>query len=145
VGLSSLRLRNPDLLLSTSFWGGFGWIDAVLPTWLVIALGLVMAAGLVLTGLSIARRRDARHAIWIAILAAGGVMSLAAYAISNYFLNRNLHGRYLLGLYVAALATAWTVPLQGADRAAPRLRLAVVAAVVLVHAYALPFVLLRYF
>jgi hypothetical protein len=145
VGLTSLRLRRPDLLLSASFWGGFGWIDAVLPAGLVIALTTIVAAGLVLTGLSIARRRDARQTVWVVMLGAGGTAALAAYAVSNYFVNRNLHGRYLVGLYLATLLAAWTVPILDRERPSPRTRLVVVAAVIAIHAYALPFVLLRYF
>jgi hypothetical protein len=145
VGLTSLRLTEPDLLLSTSFWGGFGWIDAVLPAGLVIALTTIVAAALLLTGLSIARRRDIRQTVWIVMLGAGGTASLAAYAVSNYFVNRNLHGRYLVGLYVATLLASWTVPILHGERSKVPVRVLVVATVIAIHAYALPFVLLRYF
>ena len=145
VGLTALRLVRPDLLLSASFWGGFGWIDAVLPAGLIIALTTIVAAGLLLTGLSIARRRDIRQAVWIVMLGAGGTAALAAYAVSNYFVNRNLHGRYLVGLYLATLLAAWTVPILHGEQSTVRVRVLVVATVIAIHAYALPFVLLRYF
>jgi hypothetical protein len=145
VGMTSLRLRHPDLLLSTSFWGGFGWIDAVLPPGLVVTLTAIVAAGVILTGLSIARRRNVRQTIGILVLGAGGTAALAAYAVSNYFVNRNLHGRYLVGLYLATLLAALTIPILQGERWQGAVRAVVVGAVVLIHAYALPFVLLRYF
>lgn len=145
VGLTSLRLAGPDLLLSSSFWGGFGWIDAVLPAGVIAALTAIVAAGVILTGILIAQHRDARQTAWILLLAAGGVAALAAYAVSNHFLNRNLHGRYVVGLYICTLLAAWTLPLLRVDRSGTALRFCVVGAVVAIHAYALPFVLLRYF
>jgi uncharacterized membrane protein len=111
----------------------------------VIALTTIVAAGLILTGLSIALRRDVRQTVWIAILGAGGIAALAAYAVSNYFVNRNLHGRYLVGLYVATLLAVWTAPILFGERAKGTARFFVVAGVIVIHAYALPFVLLRYF
>lgn len=145
VGLTSLRLVGPDLLLSASFWGGFGWIDAVLPAGLIVALTTIVAAGVILTGVLIARHGDARHPVWILLLGAGGIAALAAYAVSNYFLNRNLHGRYVVGLYICTVLAAWTIPLLHEARARVPVRFLVVGTVVAVHAYALPFVLLRYF
>lgn len=145
VGLTSLRLARPDLLLSSSFWGGFGWIDAVLPAGVVIALTTIVAAGLILTGVSIARRRDIRQMFWVLMLGAGGTAALAAYAVANFFVNRNLHGRYLVGLYLATLLAAWTVPILDGPRSVAKVCFLVVAVVVAIHAYALPFVLLRYF
>jgi hypothetical protein len=145
VGLTSLRLVGPDLLLSASFWGGFGWIDAVLPAGVIAALTTIVAAGLIVTGVSIARHREARHTVWILVLGAGGIAALAAYAVSNYYLGRNLHGRYLVGLYLWTLLAAWTIPILQADRSRVPVRFLVVGAVIAIHAYALPFVLLRYF
>lgn len=145
VGLTSLRLVGPDLLLSSSFWGGFGWIDTVLPAGVIAALTTIVAAGVILTGVLVARHRDARHTVWILLLGAGGIAALAAYAVSNHFLNRNLHGRYLVGLYVCAVLAVWTIPVLNADRSRIPVRFLVVGAVVAIHAYALPFVLLRYF
>jgi hypothetical protein len=145
VALTSLRLARPDLLLGASFWGGFGWIDAVLPAAMVTALTTIVATGLFLTGLSIARRRDIRHTVWVLLLGAGGTASLAAYAVSNYFLNRNLHGRYLVGLYVCTVLAAWTIPILESERSKMLVRFLVVGSVIAIHAYALPFVLLRYF
>jgi hypothetical protein len=145
VGLTSLRLAGPDLLLSSSFWGGFGWIDTVLPAGVVAVLAAIVATGVLLTGVSIVRHRDARHTVWILLLGSGGVAALAAYAVSNYFLNRNLHGRYLVGLYICTLLAAWTIPILSEARPKMPVRLLVIGTVVAIHAYALPFVLLRYF
>jgi hypothetical protein len=145
VGLTSLRLTRPDLLLSTSFWGGFGWIDTVLPPPLIIVLTTSLAAGLILTGWSIARRRDWRHAALTVLLGGSAAVALAAYAVSTYFLNRNLHGRYLVGLYVATVLAAWTIPFPDDRRLGMLLRFTLIGAVVTIHAYVLPFVLLRYF
>ena len=145
VGLTSLRLVGPDLLLSTSFWGGFGWIDTVLPQALIIVLTTSLAAALILTGWSIARRRDWRQAALTVLLGGGATVALAAYAVSTYFLNRNLHGRYLVGLYVATVLAAWTIPFPDRRPSGMPLRFMLIGAVVAIHAYVLPFVLLRYF
>jgi hypothetical protein len=145
VALTSLRLTGPDLLTSSFFWGGFGWVDTVLPNGVVIALSAVVALGVMLSGWSVARRQDGRHALWIVLLAAGGTAALAAYAVSNYFVNRNLHGRYLVGVYAAALLAAWTIPLLRGPQPSERVRPLLLAAVIGIHAFALPFVLLRYF
>ena len=61
--LTSVRLRHPDVLLSTFFWGGFGWLDAILPGPLII--GLVAAAGGLALWLLAAIRRsgDERRAV----------------------------------------------------------------------------------
>ena len=72
-------------------------------------------------------------------------MALAAYALSSHFLDRNLHGRYLVGLYIAAILAGWTVPLLSRDGSRVPIVALIFGAVIAIHAYALPFVLLRYF
>lgn len=150
--LTSVRLTNPDYLLSTSFWGGFGWLDAIPPAWLVTALVAASGALAVLLFYGIGRRKDARRFVLTVALAAGAIAALIASAVSTYFLNRNLHGRYLIGLYLSCLAVVWAgalVPLGGdrlRDSRFPGLvRPAVVAICALVHGYALAFLLKRYF
>jgi hypothetical protein len=146
VGLTALRLTNTDLLLGSSFWGGFGWIDTVLPSPVVAGLIALTSLALIVSGLTVARRHSSRQALWLVLVATGAVASLAAYAWSAYYVNRNLHGRYVMGLYLSMLPLAWAIPLtRVGPHQALRLRYLLLAVVAAVHAYALPFILRRYF
>ena len=110
VVLTSARLRHPDVLLTTLFWGTFGWIDTPVPDALIVGLVMTTAAMGAWLMLRIAARADRRRAAWLVLLVSGAVASIAAAAVANYFINRSLHGRYLLGIYVTLIAVAWTAP-----------------------------------
>lgn len=153
VFCTSFRLRSPDFLLATSFWGGFGWLDTILPLAFVSSLvGLSGGAAVVLL-FWIGRSHEIRKVALIAVLTGGWLGAVALYAVSTLSLYRNLHGRYLVGLYLSILAVIWTVTsavryadprgrLAKLSRLAPMLFLAGSAAV---HACALAIVLRRYF
>ncbi len=153
--LSSLgtlgRLRHHDLLLSTFFWIGFGWLDTLLPIGIVTSL-VALATGmgvwlLVLVG----RAGDERRGTWLALLAGGWTATVTLDTIASYFLRRNLHGRYLVGAYLSSLAIVWTAPIvwQIARGRAPQLpwpaTSAALAACAALHAFALSVILARYF
>lgn len=153
VAATGFRLWHHDRLMSLSFWGGFGWLDAGPPEWYVTAVVLMSAAAVVLLCVHQAGQGTRQRIMRLVVFAAGWGTALALYAVSVYFLNRNLHGRYLVGLYVSALAVAWcsaalvswrrpSVPawlgVIGRDR------LVAIVAIGL-HAYALRSILLRYF
>jgi hypothetical protein len=149
--LTSVRLRHPDLLLSTFFWGGFGWLDAILPQSIVI--GLLAGGGTLALGLLAAIRRsgDERRAVWLAWLGAGWLTAFALTAVASYYLNRNLHGRYLIGVYLTCVAVVATAPAIAREArgnyswARPMAigTLAIVCAAL--HAFALSVILARYF
>jgi hypothetical protein len=147
---TSLRFGRPDTLTSWTFWGGFGWLDAVLPASTVELLAGSSGLALVLLLVWTARARDGRLLVWLACAAVGFVLSAAAYAVSVVALTpADLHGRYLLGLYLLALTIAWSslarfersgwLPASGAVRAAGG------AAALALHAYSLVWGLQRYF
>lgn len=153
VAATGFRIGNHDWLLSATFWEGFGWLDTMPGDGLVTLLILLTALGLVTLLAHITRTGPVRRAIWLGVLGPGWIATLVLYAISSYYLHRNLHGRYLVGLYLSMLAVCGSVValvpraprhdtwwLQGLSR-----EWSVVAAAGAIHAYALRFILLRYF
>jgi hypothetical protein len=146
------RLSQPNFLLSTSFWVGFGWLDTIPGPWLEAGVIALVAGMLVLLLTHIARRAEARRLLWLAMLGAGGAVALALYALTTQ-VSKPLHGRYLIGWYLCLLAvaggaltldyrapTADTPPPSGTGRAA-----FVLAATGAIHTYCLCFILARYF
>jgi hypothetical protein len=114
---------------------------------------LLAASGAVVTLLHVARARQSRRAAWIAISLIGGVATLLAYSVSCFYLARSVHGRYLIGLYLAALALGWSaialiprVEWHGRwQHVCIRREWILLASVAGLHAYALRFLLARYF
>jgi hypothetical protein len=152
--LTSVRLRHPDVLLSIFFWGGFGWLDTLLPVPLIVVL--IAAAGCLAIWLLAAIRRsgDERRAAWLAWLAFGWLAAFTVTAAASYFSNRSLHGRYLMGVYFTCLPVVATAPalarLSSTNGRGPS-SLAGVAAGALpiacaaLHAFVLSYILSRYF
>jgi hypothetical protein len=97
------RLRDPDLLLTVSFWGGFGWLDRLLPSWAVALYTALTAGGLIALLVIIARARDAVLFARGVVLMIGAAASLAVYAVGTLYFSPDIHGRYLIGLYLAGL------------------------------------------
>jgi hypothetical protein len=149
------RLTQPNFLLASSFWVGFGWLDTIpRPPFQGLLIALVGLALVVLL-LRIARGRKVRRFLWLVAIAAGATVALVLYTASTQDRISTLVGRHLIGWYLAVLAViggALTfdrrarpdagdpVARRGSGRAA---LLLVVAG--LVHAYCLCFVLQRYF
>lgn len=131
------RLTGTDLLLSETFWGGFGWLDAYPPSPLVPLLVASTSASLSALFFSIARRGDMRQFGWMILLAVGFFASVAAIAAGSYLYSPDLHGRYLLGAYIPAVAVAWSIHIG-------RRGVALVALGSAVHALCLSALLLRY-
>jgi hypothetical protein len=108
VFITSLRLTNIDFLMFSSFWSGFGWLDTMLPTaWLAVlaagsALGLAVGLG------DLFRARAYRRLAWTLALLVGALGSLVALGLAGGMMNRNVHGRYLIGMYVPLIVLAWS-------------------------------------
>ena len=140
------RLRGFDHLTFSSFWSGFGWIDAVMPDAGLVALAALMIAAS--AGSMIVWQRGGRYRAlgWVGIILAGAIGSAVAYAAAGYLMNRNVHGRYLLGLAVpligvlAAGAGAWL-----AHTPRSTARLAAAGIIIAIHGGSLAWVLTRYF
>jgi hypothetical protein len=149
------RLAGPNFLLATSFWVGFGWLDAIPgPGFqaLLVALTAVATVGLLR---ALSNPPQLRRLAWAAWLATGGVVALVLYTVVTQDLPMALQGRYLIGWYLVflALAGSWLAgvsPSRPAADAGPRLPAWLQPALLLplavgIHAYCLAFILRRYF
>ena len=149
AGTTIFRAQRPDYLTSTTFWSGFGWLDTILPDWVTITLTISTAFASVISLLGLAIRRNIVGILWAAAIAAGFVASLALYAVATATLLRDLHGRYLIGLYVVMLPLCWSVLMVHAPTTMRRGHLSrwevFLSAALAIHAYSLSFVLGRYF
>jgi hypothetical protein len=148
------RLRDPNFLLFSTFWAGFGWLDTMPDPVFLSFLALLTAICLISLLLHLARHREVRRFLWFLALGLGSMAALVIYALSIYNLPMALHGRYLIGWYLPVLATiAGGVVLADAPgaqgpwpsvRRVPRpVPLLVLSG--LVHTYCLCFILWRYF
>jgi hypothetical protein len=145
-----LRFGRPDWLTSVTFFAGFGWLDMDPPVHLVSFLAGASGVMLVLLLVWVARARSTRTLMWLGFAAAGFVASAAAYGLSIIrAAPSDLHGRYLIGLYLCALVVCWT----GLGRAAGSpssgrytpLAAAALACCIAVNVYSLRLILVRYF
>ncbi len=102
------RLSEPNFLLSTSFWVGFGWLDTSPKPWFEAVLTALVACALVLLLRHVAQRAEARRLLWLVLLAAGGAIALVFYTLTTQ-VAKPLHGRYLIGWYLCLLAVIGSV------------------------------------
>lgn len=146
--LGFFRLRHADHLLSSSFWAGFGWLDTIPPDWFICTLGALTGAALIGLLLHVRANREAVHVVILTVAFAGFVATLMAYAFITLSAAPDLHGRYLVGLYLCILPICWSLPALKAANADSlwRFRSPVLFAMCpAVHAYSLSFILHRYF
>jgi hypothetical protein len=151
------RLTEPNFLLASSFWVGFGWLDTIpKPPF----QGLLMAlCGACLAWLlsHVAGRRQPRRFLWLAIVALGAGAALVVYAASTQGRISTLVGRHLIGWYLVVLTVIGSALTLEPERTAARndgppagtaggwraaLLLLVAGGA---HAYCLSFILRRYF
>jgi hypothetical protein len=149
VSANWARATRPDLLLSSSFWAGFGWLDAIPGVALVNGMTIGTALLLAVLLIGIGTRRDVRRFVSLMFLGAGATAAIAAYAFATYGMQRNLHGRYLIGVYLTGLIVAFSPLAMAAPDTLKTLRIPraaiVLCAVAAIHAYCLSFLLQRYF
>lgn len=134
------RTGHFDLLLSTLFWSGFGWVDVVVPEWMLALFGLTTSLMVAWWWWSAAEDPARRHAFFAALLVVSLGVALVGAAVGAYALRYELYGRFLLGWYLLLLVPAWA---RAARTAWPWW--AWYAAPVAAHAFALQLILLRYF
>jgi hypothetical protein len=153
VALSTLgffRLTNPDFLLSTSFWAGFGWLDTIPQGWFIVTLTTLTGLALVALIITLAVRGDLVRLGWLTLIGVGFATTLAVYGIAALELSQDLHGRYLLGLYLPVLPICWSLlvlqepVVAGPMRWMPRHAM-VFGVSALLHAYSFTVILSRYF
>jgi hypothetical protein len=141
------RGRYHDFLLSTSFWAAFGWLDtrpAGLDTLFVTASAclVVVAAWRSATTATVASLLRA------GVMLAGFVAALLCYAAFSMLLSPDLHGRFLVGLYLIALVGTYGVALRvrgPADTARPLITSLTYVAWGAAHGYSLYTIVTRYF
>jgi hypothetical protein len=147
------RLREPNFLLATSFWVGFGWLDTSPGPLFQAALVVLLAAALLLLLRHIAKHSQGRRLLWLLVLGAGGALSLVLYTLTTQ-VSKPLHGRYLIGWYLCLVAVVGSVltfesrprALAEAGPASSTGRAALLLVVTgLIHTYCLSFILARYF
>jgi hypothetical protein len=132
------RLLHHDLHLSTLFWSGMGWIDIVVPVW-VLDLVIGATVTMIVWSLMQARADTARALRYLALLL-GLTLSLPVYAIGAYSVTSLLYGRYLVGWYLLIVMTVWTAPALSRRPWWPWL-----VGTMAVHAYYLQSIPARYF
>ncbi|MFW5734165.1 MAG: hypothetical protein ACOCWR_03800, partial [Oceanidesulfovibrio sp.] len=108
--LSVFTFREPDMLLSVTFWSGFGWHDAYFAGWVVsLFAGL---SGLGLLGAMVSVFRDPTRSIRLVSIVAGALLAsvLMLYVVSSDLTKEfpNVHGRYLIGVYLLVLSVSWS-------------------------------------
>jgi hypothetical protein len=142
----------PDWFTTSSFWGWFGWLDTPLPLPLRLGLQWGTGAGLLLLAfVSLRGDRAAGRSIFLAGCACSVLLSVAVIAAMYHTAAVNVHGRYLIGVYVFVFVLAvegWRRmafsqpdPFSSAMAATSALCLGAVV----VHATALSTILQRYF
>jgi hypothetical protein len=143
--VTPFRLAGHDFQAATTFWGGFGWVNTLPPGWVVSVLtgGTAVAATALLTGA--ARREEAGLFYRVLLTGAGILLALAGYAAAGLWTPVVLHGRYLVGVYLAGLLVLWILALgPGTGRGRWLTCLAWTLAAV-GHAVALVTIVTRYF
>lgn len=134
------RAAHHDLMLSTLFWGGFGWSDAAPPSWLIGTLSAATGTMLAVTCWWAGRRGQARGLVLLGALGSGLGWTLVGTAAGAYALGYDVYGRYLIGWYLLSIVTAWV--------AAARWRIIPwpvwLAAAAAVHGYCTQMILARY-
>jgi hypothetical protein len=138
------RVTGPDFLLWTSFLGTFGWVDTQLPELMRTALTVAasLAGAWLLRGIS--RDPDARRSAVVCLAGAGILASLVGCALGAYGMHRAVHGRYMLGPYLAAIGLLGALPIWGKLGRA-RAETVVLTMTLAIHAVSARVILERYF
>jgi hypothetical protein len=149
------RLTQPDFLLHSSFWVGFGWLDTMPgPRFQAVLVLLAAVTVAALLG-HIASRHQVRRFLWLLVVSVGAAVSLGLYTLSTQTAPAALGGRYLIGWYLVVLAVIGTAlsldyralaagPEQ-VEAAAARRAALLLALAGPIHAYCLCFILMRHF
>jgi hypothetical protein len=152
---TGFRLAQPNFLLASSFWVGFGWLDTMPRAPFQALLVAAVAAACVALLLHIARHERVRRGLWLLILSGGAVATLVLYTLSTQDLPMALGGRYLIGWYLPILAVIGTaltldhrLSARVADSSLPSGTWLAASLLLLagsIHVYCLAFILRRYF
>jgi hypothetical protein len=149
TGLTLLRPGSPDFLTSVTFWQGFGWLDTIPSAALASLLSTATGIAFICLLVQVGRTRASRTLVWICCAIVGYAATLAAYALSVIRLTpADLHGRYLLGLYLCIVLIAWSslaqLEVSGRRRTALLPQLLALGCLA-IHGYCLAAIVQRYF
>jgi uncharacterized protein (DUF486 family) len=140
------RLAEPDLLSWSSFFGGFGWLDTILPNSVIVFLTATLAALAVALLSFILATRSTRLGSAVLVSSLSIVGALIVYAVTSYGLVRDVHGRYLMGPYICGVVLFASAPAVAPGPVSPATRTSLLLLFISVaNAFALWFVLVRYF
>jgi hypothetical protein len=138
---TAARLRDFDLLTFASLWGGFGWLDAVLPSTFMWPIVVVLS----LCWVAVWRVASGRATALTLIVFGGGMAGTMLTIAATAMMGRNLHGRYLLPVVVpVVMAVAASAGWWLASQPREWMRWAVGVALAAFHGLCLMWVLLRY-
>jgi hypothetical protein len=103
------RIRHADFATSTSFWGGFGWLDTFPPEWFISLLAIASGAALISFLLEIRRSQSVQMATSFLALVTGAAASVVLYAVGVLRVTpADVVGRYLFGLQFSGLMVMWS-------------------------------------
>jgi len=138
---TAARLQQFDHLTFASLWGGFGWVDAMLPAPLLLIVVLLLVASLV----SAWWHGTSRARAFTMVLLAGAMVSAIVLFVATAMMHRNLHGRYLLPIAIPATLVVGAA-LGHAIATRPHLAWRWGTAIILatLHGLSLAWVVLRY-
>jgi hypothetical protein len=144
--VTSTRLRNFDHLTFASLWGGFGWVDAMLPPIWLALIAVALTVGVVTSAIRLWQSSFRTTATWFALLLVGGALSACTYAAAAFLMHRNLHGRYLLPLAIPIATIVMSeLGLACAEARRPVWRWMAVVGVAALHGASFLVVASRYF
>lgn len=150
--LSGFFFPKPDWYAVRYFWGYFGWLETPLPTLLTDSLRYFFGVGLALLPSILLFQPSLRPKAWLWIASWLAILgSLAVIGVMGLVGRGQVHGRYLIGVYILAmmlssqgyqyLACRWV----GYQRLRQFFAVGILTAIALVHGWALNAVLDRYF
>lgn len=105
--IANFGMGYPDFYLSTSFWLGFGWLDVFRIGYFAYLIKVLPLLGLSLTFLALVHKRGMGPLPWILGGAIGIAFYLSALAVGALEKQINLHGRYMIGLYLFLLVVSF--------------------------------------
>jgi hypothetical protein len=102
-----------DFFVVKSLWFGFGWLDIFPPPALLILVKLIVslcALKYIWDALTEGEGSKASRWISLAVDAAVCALCLGIYAYASYRIRYNLHGRYLVSMYILSSALLGLIP-----------------------------------
>lgn len=106
---SLLTFRQPDIMLSKTFWSGFGWHDSFFSQWAIRLLAGLSGIGLLSALINVLSQpaRAIRLLCTIAGALMAGILIIIMVSTGISGGHPNVHGRYLVCVYMIMLSIAW--------------------------------------